>query len=44
MYRDSKEAAQASLGSPQGEEAVGDLANFAQAGVDMQFQEVRQEV
>jgi uncharacterized protein (TIGR02118 family) len=41
---DSKDVAQASLGSPAGEEAVGDLANFAQAGVDMEFQEVREEV
>ncbi len=41
---DSKESAQASLGSAEGEAAVGDLANFAQAGVDMEFQEIRAEV
>ena len=41
---DSKEAALAALDSPAGKEAVADLANFAQAGVDMQFQELRTEV
>ena len=41
---DSKEVAQASLGSPAGEEAVADLANFAQAGVDMEFLEVTEEL
>ena len=41
---DSKEAAEASLGSAEGQAAVADLGNFAQAGVDMQFQEVVKEV
>lgn len=41
---DSKDAALASLDSPAGKEAVADLQNFAQAGVDMEFQEIRQEV
>ncbi|GAA4826375.1 hypothetical protein GCM10023201_11290 [Actinomycetospora corticicola] len=37
---DSKEAAQASLGSEPGQAAVADLDNFARAGVDMEFQEI----
>lgn len=37
---DSKEAAQASLDSEPGKKAVADLENFAQAGMDMEFQEV----
>lgn len=41
---DSKEAAEASLGSADGQAAVADLGNFAQAGVDMEFQEVVREV
>ncbi|MDL5158632.1 EthD family reductase [Actinomycetospora termitidis] len=41
---DSKEAAQASLGSEEGQAAVADLDNFAQAGVDMEFQELTSEV
>lgn len=41
---DTKDAALASLDSPAGQAAVGDLENFAQAGVDLEFQEVRQEV
>jgi uncharacterized protein (TIGR02118 family) len=40
----TKEAALAALDSPAGKEAVADLPNFAQAGVDMEFQEVREEV
>ena len=32
---DSPQAIQQAIGSPQGQAAVGDLANFAQAGVDL---------
>jgi uncharacterized protein (TIGR02118 family) len=32
---DSVDAAQQGLGSPEGQAAAGDLANFAQAGVDL---------
>ena len=32
---DSAEALQRGLGSPEGQATVGDLANFAQAGVDI---------
>ena len=32
---DSEEALQAGMGSPAGQEAVADLGNFAQAGVDV---------
>jgi uncharacterized protein (TIGR02118 family) len=41
---DSREAAQAALSSAEGEAAVGDLPNFAQAGVDLEFQEVNTSV
>lgn len=41
---DTKDAAMAALDSPAGKEAVADLPNFAQAGVDMQFQELHEEV
>lgn len=41
---DSREAAQAALSSAAGEAAVGDLPNFAQAGVDLEFQEVNTSV
>lgn len=41
---DTKEAALAALGSSAGKEAIDDLANFAQAGVDLEFQEVHVEV
>jgi uncharacterized protein (TIGR02118 family) len=41
---DTKEAALAAFESPAGKEAVADLANFAQAGVDLEFQELRTEV
>lgn len=38
---DSRDQALAALGSPAGEAAVADLATFAQAGVDIEFHEVR---
>lgn len=41
---DTKEAALAAFDSPAGKEAVADLQNFAQAGVDLEFQEVQKEV
>jgi len=41
---DSKEDALAALASPAGEAAVADLANFAGAGVDIEFGEVVVEV
>jgi uncharacterized protein (TIGR02118 family) len=41
---DSKDDALAALGSPAGEAAVADLANFAQAGVDIELGEVVVEV
>lgn len=41
---DSKEDALAALGSPAGEAAVADLANFAGAGVDIELGEVTVEV
>lgn len=41
---DGKEDALAALGSPAGEAAVADLANFAGAGVDIEFGEVAVEV
>ncbi|MCE0762071.1 EthD family reductase [Pseudonocardia kujensis] len=37
---DSKEAAVASLGSGVGQQAVADMANFAEAGCEMHFGEV----
>lgn len=37
---DSKDAALASLDSEAGKAAVADLENFAQAGVDLEFQEI----
>jgi uncharacterized protein (TIGR02118 family) len=40
MQWDSRDAALASLASEAGERAVADLANFADAGCDMQFGEV----
>ncbi len=44
MQWESKEAALASLGSDAGQRAVADLANFAEAGCEMQFGEVTVEV
>lgn len=41
---ESKEAAVASLGSEAGQRAVADLANFAEAGCEMQFGDVTVEV
>lgn len=41
---DSKDAAVASLASEAGVRAVADLANFADAGCDMQFGEINLEV
>ncbi|WP_433787690.1 EthD family reductase [Actinomycetospora sp. CA-101289] len=41
---DTREAAQAALSSAEGEAAVGDLPNFAQAGVNLEFQEVTRTV
>ena len=38
---DDRDTALASLDSPAGKAAVADLENFAQAGVDLEFQEVR---
>jgi uncharacterized protein (TIGR02118 family) len=37
---DTREDALAALGSPEGEAAVADLANFAGAGVDIEFGEL----
>lgn len=41
---DTKDDALAALGSPAGEQAVADLANFAAAGVDLDLGEVHREV
>ena len=37
LHFDSMAAIQAGLGSPEGQAAAGDLANFAQAGVELIF-------
>ena len=41
LHFDSMAAIQAALGSPQGQAAAADLANFAQAGVELLFFDTR---
>jgi uncharacterized protein (TIGR02118 family) len=44
VHWETKEDALAALAAPAGEQAVADLANFAQAGVDIELGEVHVEV